>query len=161
MSSLTKKYVLWKGFYHDFSTKKASASGAWPQTKGLCPLDPHRGRCPLDHQGSFAPPNDLPWRRPWLHNLGEVLTRVWYRFSLMGGAHHTVIEVMGMCRICYCGGGGADLKPSGSTRATRAECFNGVGSRCPLLRALVSYKATPRRGSRERNARKLLGFQGF
>ena len=54
---LTRKYVLWKGFYHDFSTKKASA--------GLFPLDPRRGRCPLDPQGSFAPPpNDLPWRRP-------------------------------------------------------------------------------------------------
>ena len=27
LSSLTRKYVLWKGFYHDFSTKKASAPG--------------------------------------------------------------------------------------------------------------------------------------
>ena len=44
MSSLMKKYVLWKGFYHDFSTKKASASGAWPQTKGLCSPGPRRGR---------------------------------------------------------------------------------------------------------------------
>ena len=26
LSSLTRKYVLWKGFYHDFSTNKASAS---------------------------------------------------------------------------------------------------------------------------------------
>ena len=24
LSSLTSKYVLWKGFYHDFSTKKAA-----------------------------------------------------------------------------------------------------------------------------------------
>ena len=57
LSSLTTKYVLWKGFYHDFSTKKASASGgfALTPTKGLCPMDP---------RGSFALPNDLPWRRP-------------------------------------------------------------------------------------------------
>ena len=27
LSSLTRKYMLWKGFYHDFSIKKASASG--------------------------------------------------------------------------------------------------------------------------------------
>ena len=25
--SLTRKYILWEGFYHDFSTKKASVSG--------------------------------------------------------------------------------------------------------------------------------------
>ena len=35
--SLTRKYMLWKSFYHDFSTWKAPASGG---TKGLCPLDP-------------------------------------------------------------------------------------------------------------------------
>ena len=29
LSSLTRKYVLWKGFYHDFSTQKASASGSF------------------------------------------------------------------------------------------------------------------------------------
>ena len=57
LSSLTRKYVFWKGFYHDFSTKKASASGGFLiPTKELCPLDP---------RGSFAPPSDLPWRRPW------------------------------------------------------------------------------------------------
>ena len=30
LSFLTRKYVLWKGFYHDFSPKEASASGALP-----------------------------------------------------------------------------------------------------------------------------------
>ena len=50
LSSLTSKYMLWKGFYHDFSTKKASASGGFPltPTKGLCPLHPRRGCCLLD-----------------------------------------------------------------------------------------------------------------
>ena len=43
MSSLTRKYVLWKGFYHDFSTKKASASGGfapWPPPRGSAPWTP-------------------------------------------------------------------------------------------------------------------------
>ena len=39
LSSLTRKYVLWKGFYHNFSTKKASAS------RGFAP-DPHQGALP-------------------------------------------------------------------------------------------------------------------
>ena len=50
LSSLTRKYVLWKGFYHYFSTNKAST----PQ--GASP-GPPRFPCP---------PNDLPWRRLWL-----------------------------------------------------------------------------------------------
>ena len=29
LSSLMRKYVLWKGFYHDFSTKNASALGGF------------------------------------------------------------------------------------------------------------------------------------
>ena len=45
--SLTRKYVLWKGFYQDFSIKKALASG------GFAP-DPHQGA--LDPQGSCATP---------------------------------------------------------------------------------------------------------
>ena len=32
LSSLSRKYVLWKGFYHDSITKKASASGGAPWT---------------------------------------------------------------------------------------------------------------------------------
>ena len=43
LSSLTRKYVLWKGFYHDFSTKKASASGGfapWPPPRGFAPWTP-------------------------------------------------------------------------------------------------------------------------
>ena len=59
--------MLWEGFYYDFSTKKASASG------GFAPWTPARGRCPLDPRGNFAPSNDLPWRRPWfLSQLGVI-----------------------------------------------------------------------------------------
>ena len=39
--------MLWKGFYHDFSTKKASASGGFP--------DPHQGALPPG-----PPPGELP-----------------------------------------------------------------------------------------------------
>ena len=70
LSSLIRKYMLWEGFYHDFSTKKVSASGGfapWPPPTGSAPWTPARGRCPLDPRGNFAPSNDLPWRRPWLH----------------------------------------------------------------------------------------------
>ena len=60
LSSLMRKYVLWKGFYHDFNTKKASASGATP-TKGLCPLDP---------RGSFAPLTIYPSAAPDINHEG-------------------------------------------------------------------------------------------
>ena len=63
LSVLTREYVLWKGFYHDFSTKEASAlRGLRPltPTKGFCPLDPCWGRCPLDPRGSFPPPPPPP-----------------------------------------------------------------------------------------------------
>ena len=46
LSSLIRKYMLWEGFYHDFSTKKVSASGGFAPltpTKGLRPLDPRQG----------------------------------------------------------------------------------------------------------------------
>ena len=69
LSSLIRKYMLWEGFYHDFSTKKVSASGGfapWPPPRGSAPWTPTRGRCPLDPRGNFAPSNDLPWRRPCL-----------------------------------------------------------------------------------------------
>ena len=39
LSSLTRKYMHWEGFYHNFSTKKASelqAALPWPPSKGLC-----------------------------------------------------------------------------------------------------------------------------
>ena len=75
-----RKYVLWKGFYHDFSTKKASASGDF--TKGICFLDPRqREALPPDPWGSFAPLNDLPWRHPWFlpfaFSTGHVGMLVW------------------------------------------------------------------------------------
>ena len=59
LSSLTRKYVLWKGFYHDFSTKKASASG------GFAPWPPPRGSAPWTPEVP-SPPKDLPWRLPWI-----------------------------------------------------------------------------------------------
>ena len=43
--------MLREGFYHDFGTKKASAS------EGFAP-DPHKGLYPLDPRGIFAPSND-------------------------------------------------------------------------------------------------------
>ena len=68
LSSLTRKYVLWKGFYHDFITKKASRGFASPPdpTKGLFPLDPPLGALPPGPPRFPCPPHDLPWRRPWL-----------------------------------------------------------------------------------------------
>ena len=61
LPSLTRKYVLWKGFYHDFSTKKASASG------GFAPLTPTKGLCSLDPRGSFAPLTIYPGATPVCH----------------------------------------------------------------------------------------------
>ena len=66
LSSLTRKYVLWKGFYHDFSTKNASASGGFapsPPSRGSAPWTPTRGAAPWTPEVP-SPPNDLPWRRP-------------------------------------------------------------------------------------------------
>ena len=70
LTSLIRKYMLWEGFYHNFSTKKASASGGftpWPPPRGSAPCTPSRGRCPLDPSGNFTLSNDLPWRRPCLN----------------------------------------------------------------------------------------------
>ena len=71
LSSLTRKYMLWKGFYHDFSTKKASALGGftpWPPPRGSATWTPTRGSAPWTPEVYFAPPpNDLPWRRPWVN----------------------------------------------------------------------------------------------
>ena len=48
--SLTRKYMLWEGFDHNFSTKKASAS------RGLCPLTPTRGSAPWTPEFLSPPP---------------------------------------------------------------------------------------------------------
>ena len=42
LSSLRRKYVLWKGFYHNFSTKKASPRGyaPWTPAGGTAPWTP-------------------------------------------------------------------------------------------------------------------------
>ena len=55
--------MLWEGYYQNFSTNKASASGgfaSWTLTKGLHFLDP---------QQTFAPSNDLSWHPPWVNQL--------------------------------------------------------------------------------------------
>ena len=68
LSSLTRKYMLWEGFYHNFCTKKVLASGGFtpdPPTKRLCLPALTRGLCPLDLWGTFTPSKDLPWCHPW------------------------------------------------------------------------------------------------
>ena len=50
LSSLIRKYMLWEGFYHDFSTKKVSASGGfapWPPPGGAAPWTPKITSPPL------------------------------------------------------------------------------------------------------------------
>ena len=67
LSSLMRKYVLWKGFYHDFSTKRAAASGGfapWPPSRGSV-SGPQLGALPPGPPRFLCPPNDLPWHRPW------------------------------------------------------------------------------------------------
>ena len=52
LSSLTRKYMLWEGSYHDFSTKKVSASTS---TKGPCPQIPAVPLPPLTIYPGTAP----------------------------------------------------------------------------------------------------------
>ena len=50
LSSLIRKYMPWEGFYHDFSTKKVSASGGfapWPPPRGSAPWTPEVTSPPL------------------------------------------------------------------------------------------------------------------
>ena len=49
LSSLIRNYMLWEGFYHDFRTKKVSASGS--------PPDPHQG----DPPPGPPPGGAAPW----------------------------------------------------------------------------------------------------
>ena len=60
--------MLWKGFYHDFSTKKASASGASPPDphQGALPPGPLPGALPPGPQGSFALPKKFTLALPLL-----------------------------------------------------------------------------------------------
>ena len=58
MTSLIRKYMLWEGFYHDFSTKKASASGGfapWPPPRGSAPWTPEVTSPPLTIYPGAAP----------------------------------------------------------------------------------------------------------
>ena len=59
LSSLTRKFILWEGFYHNCSTKKVSASGSfapWPPPRGSAPWTPEGG--------TFTPSNNLSWHPP-------------------------------------------------------------------------------------------------
>ena len=58
LSSLIRKYMLWEGFYHDFSTKKVSASGGfapWPPPGGAAPWTPEVTSPPLTIHPGAAP----------------------------------------------------------------------------------------------------------
>ena len=60
--------MLWKGFYQNLSTKKASASG------GFAP-DPHQGALPPGPRGSFAPLTIYPGATPVLRQVNSKLLR--------------------------------------------------------------------------------------
>ena len=58
LSSLIRKYMLWEGFYHDFSAKKVSASGGfapWPPPRGSAPWTPEVTSPPLTIYPGAAP----------------------------------------------------------------------------------------------------------
>ena len=58
-----EEILLWKGFYQ-LSIKKASFRGLFPLTPTKCSLDPHRGHCPVDPQGSLPPLTIYPGAAP-------------------------------------------------------------------------------------------------
>ena len=67
LTSLIRKYVLWKGFYHDFSTKKVSASGGfapWPPPRGSAPWTPARGPAPWTPEVTSPPLTIYPAAAP-------------------------------------------------------------------------------------------------
>ena len=62
-----RKYELWKGFYHDFSTKTASASGGfapWPPPRGSAPWAPTRGAAPWTPEVPLSPLTIYPSAAP-------------------------------------------------------------------------------------------------
>ena len=67
--SLTSNNMLWKGFYHDFSTNKASASGASPSDphQGALPPGPPRIPCPplTIYPGAAPAPQKLLKIQKW------------------------------------------------------------------------------------------------
>ena len=82
LAFLLRKYMLCKGFYHDFSTKKASASGAfapWPPPRGSAPGPPPGSAAPWTPELPLPPPNNLPWRRPCLESITTYwMERIWF-----------------------------------------------------------------------------------
>ena len=60
--SLTRKYMLWEGFYHNFSSTKGFSF------KGALPPHPQQGALPPGPPRFLLPPNDLPWRCPCRFN---------------------------------------------------------------------------------------------
>ena len=59
--------MLWEGFYHNFSTKKVSASG------GFAPWTPARGAAPLTPEVTLPPLPIYPGTAPGLHKSDQRL----------------------------------------------------------------------------------------
>ena len=57
VSSLTRKCVFWKGFYHDFALKRL-------QLQGASPPDPHQGALPSGPLLGVLPPGPPRFLRP-------------------------------------------------------------------------------------------------
>ena len=59
--------MLWEGFYHDFSTKKVSASGGfvpWPPPRGSAPGPPPGGAAPWTPEVTSPPLTIYPGAAP-------------------------------------------------------------------------------------------------
>ena len=71
LSSLIRKYMLWEGFYHDFSTKKVSAFAPWPPPRGSPPGPPPGGAAPWTPELTSPPlkvyPGAAPVSNNWKH----------------------------------------------------------------------------------------------
>ena len=67
LTSLIRKNMLWEGFYHDFSTKKASASGGfapWPPPRGSNLWTPPGGAAPWTPEVTSPPLTIYPGAAP-------------------------------------------------------------------------------------------------
>ena len=119
LSSLTRKwYMLWEGFYHDFSTKKVSASGGfapWPPQGALPPGPPAGGAAPSTPEATPLPLTIYPGATPdrpcsaratlslWKKEIctyQHILTNNLKLYPFLFVALHPVLYV------CVCVGGG-------------------------------------------------------
>ena len=88
LSSLIRKYMLWEGFYHDFSTKKVSASGGfapWPPPRGSAPGPLPGGAAPWTPEVTSPPLTIYPGAAPVLHYYIEYYGVS--RFAFWGSEH--------------------------------------------------------------------------